>query len=168
MCWNVEGILTEARQYPCSIASPRRRAHMLHRMPTNLIRLTLSSLSPHVGGPSWELLCGASNQSRVPPKPIANPIGWGGSSEVLKYFKECKYLSHIDLNVASGVTCDALWQHLVFGTHLEWPVLATGLLSCAVPLTTDQEQLTFIQIKASVDSWHAAFIYTIIYKWTLI
>lgn len=45
--------------------------------------------------------------------------------EVLKYFKVCKYLSHTDLNVASGVTRDALGQHVVFGTDLDGPVLVT-------------------------------------------
>lgn len=124
--WNkrTQGYL-QKHVYIHALASSRLHTNMLHRMPTNLIRLTLSSQSPHMGGPSWELLSKASNQSRVPPKPITSPIGWSGSSEALRYFKVCKYLSHIDLNVASGVTCDALWQHVVFGTHLEVPVLAT-------------------------------------------
>lgn len=52
--------------------------------------------------------CGSFNQSQVPAEPITNTIGWSGSSQVLKYFKVCKYQSRRDLNAASGVICDAL------------------------------------------------------------
>lgn len=93
--------------YIHALALSRLRTNMLHRTPTNLIRLTLSSQSPHVGGPSWKLLSETSNQSRVPPKPINNPIGWSGSSEALRYFKVCKYLSHMRPKWGRCVTCDA-------------------------------------------------------------